>query len=102
MSIGLKGNNDLGRGETKERVRLIRQKPQEGRSPHPSQDGTELEPEDRRTLRENQTPQGGGRKPRVLRKNPEGAERPREVPSSESGETDSEKKRITTGEKLQG
>jgi hypothetical protein len=70
MTIGLKGNNNLGRRETKERVRLIRQKPHEGRSPHPSQDGTEFKPEDRRTLREHQTPQGGGLRPRVIRKKP--------------------------------
>jgi len=49
-----------------------------------------------------QTPKGGGRKPRVVRKNPGGEERPREVPSSGSGETGPEKKRVATGEKLQG
>jgi len=102
MSIGLKGSNNLGRRETKERVRLIRHKPQEGRYPHPSQDGTEIKPDDRRTLRENQTPKGGGPRPRVIRKYPEGEGRPREVPSSISGETDLEKKRVATGEKLQG
>jgi hypothetical protein len=45
---------------------------------------------------------GEGPRPRVIRKNPEGEGRPREVPSSISGETELEKKRVATGEKLQG